>query len=204
MIEGGKDWVVGQLVRYDHGKTALMRISSFSAGSAYGEQCMGGSVGASLHKLSIASMDDLHVWQENAHWRNTNEVKQHAAEQAKQAADRQQEQEKFINKISEAVSLTLKSRGGRYGDYSFMSIVAQRIKGAMQEAPGWPSLRPCQRESLDLIATKIARIVCGNPEQADSWLDIEGYARLSRERLGVSGGCDGAVGGNTLTGARNL
>jgi hypothetical protein len=35
-----------------------------------------------------------------------------------------------------------------------------------------------QRESLDMIATKIARIVCGDPDELDSWVDIGGYAEL--------------------------
>ena len=42
-------------------------------------------------------------------------------------------------------------------------------------------------ESLDMIASKLAQILAGNPNEADHWLDIEGYARLARERIKTDG-----------------
>jgi hypothetical protein len=44
-------------------------------------------------------------------------------------------------------------------------------------------LMPDQREALEMIAHKIARIVNGDPNYADSWLDIAGYAQLVADRL---------------------
>jgi hypothetical protein len=44
-------------------------------------------------------------------------------------------------------------------------------------------LAPDQREALEMIVVKIARIINGDPNCADSWRDIEGYARLVAERL---------------------
>ena len=75
---------------------------------------------------------------------------------------------------------TLAQRGKEYGDYGYTATVAQKIKEAMGPRH---HLSAVQRESLDVIATKIARIVCGNPNIPDSWLDIEGYAKLARDRL---------------------
>ena len=40
-----------------------------------------------------------------------------------------------------------------------------------------------QQESLDMICHKIARIVNGDPDYADSWVDIAGYAKLVADRL---------------------
>ena len=40
-----------------------------------------------------------------------------------------------------------------------------------------------QVEALDMIATKIARILNGNPDHVDSWIDIAGYATLVADRL---------------------
>jgi hypothetical protein len=40
-----------------------------------------------------------------------------------------------------------------------------------------------QREALDMIAHKIGRILNGDPNYADSWHDLEGYARLVEQRL---------------------
>lgn len=38
-------------------------------------------------------------------------------------------------------------------------------------------------ESIDLICTKIARIVHGNPNHIDHWADIAGYSQLIINRL---------------------
>jgi hypothetical protein len=40
-----------------------------------------------------------------------------------------------------------------------------------------------QAEALEMIANKIARILNGDPDYADSWTDIAGYATLVAERL---------------------
>jgi hypothetical protein len=40
-----------------------------------------------------------------------------------------------------------------------------------------------QREALDMIAHKIGRILNGDPNYADSWVDIAGYAKLVADRL---------------------
>lgn len=78
---------------------------------------------------------------------------------------------------------TLSERGAEYGDYTKMARLAQNIKHNIRHGGSWARLSDDQRESLDLIATKIARIVCGNPDNPDSWLDIEGYAKLARDRI---------------------
>lgn len=86
------------------------------------------------------------------------------------------------------LEMTLQDRGQEYGDYLVMAQVAQDLKAVMRKAASWgpgSALTATKRESLDLIATKIARILCGNPNNADSWLDIEGYARKARESIPV-------------------
>jgi hypothetical protein len=40
-----------------------------------------------------------------------------------------------------------------------------------------------QQEALDMICHKIGRIVNGDPNYADSWVDIAGYATLVADRL---------------------
>jgi hypothetical protein len=40
-----------------------------------------------------------------------------------------------------------------------------------------------QLEALDMIAHKIARILNGDPNYADNWIDIAGYATLVANRL---------------------
>lgn len=74
-------------------------------------------------------------------------------------------------------------RGATHGDYDLMSFRIQEIKTAMRKGNSWEQMSAGQREALELIATKIGRIVCGDPNHADSWLDISGYAMLVFNRL---------------------
>lgn len=80
-------------------------------------------------------------------------------------------------KVSD-VTNTLKERGARYGKFSEHARITQNIKRAMEDSPNWDLLTPAQRESLEMIAHKIGRILNGDPNYADSWVDIAGYAKL--------------------------
>ena len=77
----------------------------------------------------------------------------------------------------------LHERGQEYGDFVSMSEFAQDLKERIRSAPGAHRLEPYQWESLDMICTKIARVVCGNPQHEDSWTDIAGYAKLVADHL---------------------
>lgn len=74
-------------------------------------------------------------------------------------------------------------RGSTHGDFTDNGIIMQGLKDLMRTRPGWARLSPHQREALDMIQHKIGRILSGDPNYADHWLDIEGYARIVRERL---------------------
>jgi hypothetical protein len=60
--------------------------------------------------------------------------------------------------------------------------VAQEMKNAIRMCNN-SELEDDQIEALDMIASKIARIVNGNPDHVDSWVDIAGYAQLVADRL---------------------
>lgn len=87
----------------------------------------------------------------------------------------------YDNPVS--LETTLENRGQEYGEYSEMARIAQRLKETMRSGPSWVNMSPVQRESLEMHATKLARIVCGNPNNPDSWRDIAGYAKLAEDRL---------------------
>lgn len=72
----------------------------------------------------------------------------------------------------------LDKRSETHGDYRSNARLAQSLKDAMRNEPGWERLSQTQRESLDLIATKISRILSGDPSEPDHWHDISGYALL--------------------------
>ena len=76
------------------------------------------------------------------------------------------------------------ARHETHGDYADTARYAQHLKTTMHNTRNWIRLSPDKREALDLIATKLARILSGEPNEPDHWLDLEGYARLARERLG--------------------
>ena len=91
--------------------------------------------------------------------------------------------EEKIQEENTAIRGILNQREKNYGDYSDVSDTSQRIKNVLRQNPGWDEMYQFQRESLDMIANKIARIVNGNNDYADSWIDIVGYAQLVVDRL---------------------
>lgn len=83
------------------------------------------------------------------------------------------------------VQATLDERGARYGDFTDHAFIAQDIQDTMRNAAGWKRLDAVKRQALTVIADKIARVLSGDPEYADNWHDIQGYAKLVEERLGT-------------------
>ena len=81
------------------------------------------------------------------------------------------------------IDKTLAERGNRYGDFKEHARITQNIKKAMVDSPNWESLSDDKRETLDMIAHKVGRILNGDPEYADSWHDIIGYTKLVENTL---------------------
>ncbi|MGI9159845.1 MAG: DUF6378 domain-containing protein [Saprospiraceae bacterium] len=81
------------------------------------------------------------------------------------------------------INSTLEQRGSRYGTFKGHAEITQRLKATMGEHAGWTRLADDQREALEMIAHKIGRILNGDPNYADSWHDIAGYAALVDKRL---------------------
>ena len=77
---------------------------------------------------------------------------------------------------------TLTQRGTTHGDYGDHADITQRLKDLMRCGRTYGRLVPHERETLDMIAHKIGRIVSGDPHFHDHWHDIAGYATLSADR----------------------
>ena len=77
----------------------------------------------------------------------------------------------------------LEERGARYGDFKTHASITQKLKLQMSVAPKWDTLTASQKESLEMIAHKIGRILNGDPNYSDSWHDIAGYAKLVADEL---------------------
>lgn len=78
---------------------------------------------------------------------------------------------------------TVTQRGERYGLFADGAVIMQDLKGVMRAAPGWERLTPSQREALEMIQHKIARVLNGDPTYDDNWRDIAGYAKLILDEL---------------------
>jgi len=71
------------------------------------------------------------------------------------------------------------NRDHQHGGLESVGIVSQQIKNSMREGVNWEtnSLHPAAKESLDMIAHKIARVLSGSdPHDFQHWEDIAGYA----------------------------
>ena len=77
----------------------------------------------------------------------------------------------------------LTARGQRYGEFSSHAYITQELKGVMVATNKWKQLSDPQKESLEMIAHKIGRILNGDPNYSDSWHDIAGYAMLVADGL---------------------
>jgi hypothetical protein len=93
--------------------------------------------------------------------------------------------------MTKPIQAVLKERGQRYGEFRSHADVTQMLKSNMQlfkkDPSGarfaWSDLMPDQKEALEMIAHKIGRILNGDPDYIDSWIDIAGYAQLVVNRL---------------------
>ena len=95
-----------------------------------------------------------------------------------------------------SIENTLVERGNRYGDFTDHARLCQDLKDVMttfavvQNTPNsvaahfpWSELPATHKQALEVIADKIARILSGDPNYADNWHDIQGYAKLVEDRL---------------------
>lgn len=85
--------------------------------------------------------------------------------------------------VKNTVADVLAERGKRYGLFSGHAKIAQTLKRAMHETAGWQKLTDVQREALDMIQHKIARMLNGDPTYVDNATDITGYGRLMLESM---------------------
>ena len=111
-------------------------------------------------------------------------IKKQLAEGVEEAEIEEKVEPKPEPEVS-GVGKVLDARAEQYGSFMQSSDTSVRIKGIMHNAVARNAvhLYPDQLQALDMIATKISRIVHGNPNHLDSWIDIAGYATLVADRL---------------------
>ena len=79
------------------------------------------------------------------------------------------------------VNETLQERGKKYGEFPLHAVIAQELKRTVTQYGA--GLSDWHKEALDMIMHKVARILNGDPDYADSWHDIAGYAVLVEQKI---------------------
>jgi Domain of unknown function (DUF6378) len=75
----------------------------------------------------------------------------------------------------------VKDREKTHGNYQTQSALAQKFKKAFRSTPNWEKLNEQQAEALEAMAVKLARILAGDANYKDHWMDLQGYAFLGSD-----------------------
>lgn len=77
----------------------------------------------------------------------------------------------------------LAERQKTHGSFESHARLSQGFKDLACNSVSWCKLDSAQRESLEMIFHKAARILNGDPNHEDHWADIAGYATLVSKDL---------------------
>lgn len=72
-------------------------------------------------------------------------------------------------------------RGTVHGDFTASSGLATSLQSELRQSPNWHGMCQHQQRALNMICEKITRICYGDPNYADHWIDIAGYATLGKD-----------------------
>jgi hypothetical protein len=95
--------------------------------------------------------------------------------------------QKIVKEVEETANVdkTLDARAEMYGKFKDGASLMQAIKRTMaaHASKHDKTFADDQWEALEMIVHKIGRIVNGDPDVVDHWVDIAGYATLISDRL---------------------
>jgi hypothetical protein len=97
----------------------------------------------------------------------------------------QYDDEVTMEPLETDIDETLDNRAQDYGKFKDGAALMQGIKRLLADHARAhnKTFADDQWEALEMIVHKMARIVNGNPDKVDSWVDIAGYATLIADRL---------------------
>jgi hypothetical protein len=81
----------------------------------------------------------------------------------------------------------INERAKTHGDYKSTAAWSQSLKDMFRSSGNWHKLNDEQREALEMIAVKMARLLNGDPQFPDHWDDIAGYGKLGANSVESSG-----------------
>ena len=101
------------------------------------------------------------------------------------AASQGRQQHREAVEADTNVDTILNERGSRYGNFFDHARITYTLKEAAHKfaVEKGKAFTPDQAEAMDMIFHKLGRILNGDPNYADSWVDIAGYAQLVADRL---------------------
>lgn len=80
-----------------------------------------------------------------------------------------------------SIRALLAEREKTHGSFKNVAGVYKALVDAMSVAGGSHVEDPRQDLALKMVGLKMARIICGDPNEPDHWKDIGGYAKLGEE-----------------------
>lgn len=81
------------------------------------------------------------------------------------------------------IDKVLEERGSRYGAFKDHAFISQSLQEVLWKTENWHKMPLDSRQALIVICDKIARMLNGDPEYDDNWVDIIGYATLVLNRI---------------------
>jgi hypothetical protein len=75
----------------------------------------------------------------------------------------------------------LSTRRQTHGNFRDNARLSQRLKSIFRSTASWDHLDDVEKESLDMIALKISRILSGKSLEKQHWEDVKGYAALAEK-----------------------
>lgn len=73
----------------------------------------------------------------------------------------------------------LDERARTHGNFRQTARIAQALKDVMRSAPNWNTASAVRRECWEMMATKLARQLSGDPDHPDHDADLAGYDALA-------------------------
>lgn len=101
------------------------------------------------------------------------------------AAGVERSQSEAEDALEGKLDAVLDSRARDYGRFIDNARLAQHLKCVLRDTTSEQGtvLAPDQWEALEMIMSKVSRLLSGDPNKVDSWVDIAGYATLVADRL---------------------
>jgi hypothetical protein len=75
-----------------------------------------------------------------------------------------------------SIDTTIPNRDHQHGGIDAVGEISQNLKQGMRRSLNWGKLTSGEREALDMLAHKVARILSGaDPHDPEHWEDLAGY-----------------------------